>query len=122
LAVSRRGPGFSVDVSEWSKVPFSGGPEWQKINAGRRFRRNWISRRSNNLSCRTSPPEAAVPLEFFAPERGAKLGVTRRAARAVALADLDPELHRLPLGIPAGVLGKVKNMVPDRAISSANVL
>jgi transposase len=28
LAVSRRGPGFSVDVSESSKVPFSGGPEW----------------------------------------------------------------------------------------------
>ena len=30
---------------------------------------------------------------------------------ALVLADLDPELHGLPLGIPAGVLGgKVKNM------------
>jgi hypothetical protein len=28
--------------------------------------------------------------------------------RPVILADLDPELHRLPLGIPAGVLGEVK--------------
>jgi hypothetical protein len=26
----------------------------------------------------------------------------------MVLADLDPELHRLPLGIPAGVLGEVK--------------
>ena len=28
--------------------------------------------------------------------------------RPVILADLDPELHRLPLGIPAGVLGVAK--------------
>jgi hypothetical protein len=33
----------------------------------------------------------------------------------VVLADLDPELHRLPLGVPAGVVGKVKNMVPEKS-------
>jgi hypothetical protein len=40
---SRPGPGFPVGASESGKVPLSGGPEWLKINAGRRFRRNWIS-------------------------------------------------------------------------------
>src|SRR5208282_1284548 len=60
LAVSRPGPGFSADASESGKVPFSGGPKWLEINAGRRFRRNWNSRSSSNLSCRTSPPAPAV--------------------------------------------------------------
>jgi hypothetical protein len=32
----------------------------------------------------------------------------RHPDHAMVLADLDPELHRLPLGIPAGVLGEVK--------------
>src|SRR5271166_4680002 len=60
LAVSRPGPGFSAGASESGKVPFSGGPKWLEINAGRRFRRNWNSRSSSNLSCRTSPPAPAV--------------------------------------------------------------
>jgi hypothetical protein len=39
---------------------------------------------------------------------------------AVVLADLDPEFHRLAFGIPAGVLGKVKNM--GAPVSITNVL
>ena len=31
----------------------------------------------------------------------------RHSNHAAVLADLDPELHRLPLGLPAGVLGNV---------------
>jgi hypothetical protein len=45
------------------------------------------------------------PLEVVgldAPLRGGSLG---DPDHATVLADLDAELHRLPLGIPAGVLG-----------------
>jgi D-arabinose 1-dehydrogenase-like Zn-dependent alcohol dehydrogenase len=60
LAVSRPCPRFSVGASESGKVQFSGGPEWLKLNAGKRFRRNWISWSLSNLSCRISPAAAAV--------------------------------------------------------------
>jgi hypothetical protein len=42
----------------------------------------------------------------------------RHPNHVAVLADLDPELHGLPIGIPADVLGKVKNMVVPGAAGS----
>src|SRR5271166_5017417 len=50
----------AADAGAAINVQFSGGPEWLEANVGKRFQRNWVSDRLNNLSCRIFPSAAVV--------------------------------------------------------------